>query len=127
MESFVDGAYRTFTEETPGQLTGKEGYALELSANANVQLWTNGKQIGWMHTKLQGSNDVVVRLCGKGGTVKVVAGGAVALKDNVKPANGGKMVVAATGNRSTGIKISPAAASADGDLMEILDVVETAP
>jgi hypothetical protein len=127
LESYVDNAYRTFSEEVAGALTGKEGWALELSNNGNVQLFNAGKCIGWMFSKLQGSNDINVRLAGKGGTVKVIAGGAVAINANVKPAAGGKMITAATGNRSLGIKISPAVASADLDFMEILDAIETAP
>lgn len=128
MRSYTDSPYKTFTEETPGQLTGKEGYLVELTANGTVQLFTSGLAIGVMHGKLQGSNDVNVRLLGKGGTVKVVQGGAITVATRVKGASGGKVVASATtADRSLGIKIDPTGNGADGDVTEIIDVIQTLP
>lgn len=124
MQSFTDSPYKTFTEETAGQLTGKEGYLVELTANGTVQLLTSGLAIGVMHTKLQGANDVTVRLLGKGGTVKVVQGGAVTVATRVKGASGGKVVTADANSRAVGVKISPTGNGADGDVCEIVDSVE---
>jgi len=125
LETYVDKHYRTFTEETAGQLTNKEGYAVELTANGTVQLFTSGICIGFMHSKLQGANDVVIRLLAP--TYKVIAGGAIAIRGQVKGLTGGKVVAATTGSRALGIKISPTAASADGDTLEIITLAETAP
>lgn len=124
MRSYTDSAYKTFTEETPGQLTGKEGYLVELTANGTVQLLTTGLAIGVMHGKLQGSNDVNIRLLGKGGTVKVVQGAAITVATRVKGASGGKVVTADASSRAVGVKIEPTGNGADGDVTEILDVIE---
>lgn len=129
-QSYVDGPYRTFTEEVAGALDGKEGYTLELGATGGVQLYTNsGKPLGVMHGKLApGSTQVNVRLFGKGGTVKVIQGGAIAVGSRVMPANGGKTVLGAgAAQRNTGLKISPAANGADGEFCEIVDALEYTP
>lgn len=126
--TYTDSPYKAFTEETSGQLTGKEGYVVELASTGNVQLFTSGKAIGVMHAKLQGSNDVTIRLLGKGGTVKMVAGGAITVATRVKAASGGKVVASSTtGDRSLGLKISPTANGADLDVIEVLDVIEYVP
>lgn len=125
MQSYVDGPYRSFTEETAGQLTSKEGYLVQLtSAKNTVQLLTTLPAIGVMHGKLQGANDVNIRLLGKGGTVKVVQGAAIAVGAKVMGASGGKVVTATAGNRAIGIKVGPAANGSDGDVIEIVDIVE---
>lgn len=130
-QSYTDGPYRTFSEEVAGALDGKEGYVLELGATGGVQLYTNSaKPIGVMVGKLQGSGvtDINVRLLGKGGTVKVVQGGAIAVNSRVKPANGGKVVVSAGGGeRCIGLKIQPVANAADGEFCEIIDALEYVP
>lgn len=125
MEIYIDGNYRTFTEETPGQLTGKEGYLVELPAGkTTVQLQTTGLAIGVMFRKLQGSNDVSIRLLNGAGTVKVVAGGVIVVGARVKGSNGGTTVDLAGAGRSIGIKISPSTDSALNDVIEILPQVE---
>ncbi len=125
IEVYTDNGYRTFAEETPGQLTGKEGYLVELASTGKVQLLTSGLAIGVMHGKLEGSEHVNIRLLGKGGTVKCVKGGAVTIGTRAKGASGGKIVAASTtGDRSIGIVISPTANGVDGDVCEVLDIVE---
>jgi hypothetical protein len=128
-QSFTDEAYRTFPEEVAGALDGKEGYILELGATGGVQLYTNSlKPIGIMHGKIQGGNDINVRLLGKGGTVKVIQGGAIAVNNRVMPANGGKAVIGAgAAQRCIGLKIQGQAAGADGEFMEIIDALEYVP
>lgn len=125
MQSYVDDAYRTFTEEVSGALLGKEGYCVELGATGGVQLATTGLAIGVITARLTGDNAVTVRLFGKGGTLKVVQGGAIAGGARVKVASGGKVVFTNTpGDRSLGIKLQPFASGADLDVIELLDVVE---
>jgi phage I-like protein len=119
----TDGFYKTFTEETPGELTGKEGWAVELTANGTVQLAQAALAIGFMFQKLQGSNDVVVRLVAP--TAKAVQGGAVVIGTRVKYAAGGKVVTGGgAGDRNIGIKISPIGNQADTNVCEIITVVE---
>ncbi|HVY69673.1 MAG TPA: hypothetical protein VHH73_07065, partial [Verrucomicrobiae bacterium] len=66
-----------------------------------------------------------IRLLGKGGTVKMVQGGAITVGARVKGASGGKVVTEGTGaRRALGIKISSTANGADGDVIEVIDVVE---
>ncbi|HEY1170239.1 MAG TPA: capsid cement protein [Verrucomicrobiae bacterium] len=124
IEVYTDTAYRTFTEKTPGQLTGKEGYLVELTSDGLVQLLASGLAIGVMHGKLESSNDVNIRLLGKGGTMKCVKSGAIAVGARVKGASGGKITTTTTGDRSIGIIISPTTNGADGDVCEVLDIVE---
>lgn len=123
METFTDGFYKTFTEETPGELTGKEGWVVELTANGTVQLAQAALGIGVMFQKLQGSNDVVVRLVAP--TAKAVQGGAIVIGTRVKYAAGGKIVTGGgAGDRNIGIKISPVGNQADTNVCEIITVVE---
>jgi hypothetical protein len=116
IEVYTENGYRTFTEETPGQLTGKEGYLVELVSTGKVQLLTSGLAIGVMHGKLEGSEHVNIRLLGKGGTIAIGA--------RVKGASGGKLTTTTTGDRSIGIIISPTTNGVDGDVCEVLDIVE---
>lgn len=123
METFTDNVYKTFTEETPGELTGKEGYAVELTANGTVQLAQAALAIGFVYQKLQGANDVTIRLLAP--TAKVVQGGAIAIGARVKYAAGGKVVTGAgAGDRNIGIKISPTGAQADTNVCEIMTLLE---
>lgn len=123
MQTTVDGPFRTFTEEVAGALTGKEGYLVELGSTGGVQLFTTGKAIGVIEGKLQGENAVNIRLLGKGGTVRMVQGEAIALGARLIGASGGKVTTLTTG-RSVGIKLSPATSGANGDVIEVLDVIE---
>ena len=128
IETFTDGPRRAFKAEVAADLAGKEGYVVEMVANKEtVQLFNGGIPIGVLEQRMQGSEDWTVRLLGKGGTLKVKAGGAIATPAYVKPANGGKVVAAAQGNLAIGVKVSPAAAAADGDVIEIVDVFVTMP
>ena len=126
MQTKVDGPFRTFVEEVAGALTGKEGYLVELGSTGGVQLLTTGIAIGVVEGKLQGENAVTVRLLGKGGTVKLVQGGSVALGSRLLGGSGGK-VTTLTSGRSVGIKIAPATSGASGDVIEVLDVIENIP
>lgn len=132
METYNDSAYQTFLEPSVGDLDAKEGHAVALDTAENtVKLATGANDaIGFIKGKLQdgplGDGSVNVRLLGKGGTVKVVAGGSIAKGTRVKVAAGGKVVAASSSDRSVGIKLTHGS-SADGDVIEILDVVEVAP
>lgn len=128
MKTYTDSPYLTLTEETPGALTGKEGYLLELgTAAGTVKLAASGENaIGVMHRKLEGDDSVSVRLLGKGGTVKVKAGGVIAKGDRVIWGTGGKVItqtLTAGTYRTLGRNLSQGN-SASGDIIEILDVIE---
>jgi hypothetical protein len=131
MQNYIEGNVRTFVEAVAGALDNKEGYLVEQGAADNsVQLLgaTVENAIGVMRQKLQaGEVDVSIRLLGKNGTVKVVAGGVIAQGDRVIGANGGKVVKLPAGAgtyRVIGRKLTYGN-SADNDVIEILDVVET--
>ena len=132
METYNDTAYNTFNEATVGALDNKEGYAVALDTAENtVKLATGADDsIGFIKQKLQNGTlsdgAVNVRMLGKGGTVKAVAGGVIPKGARVKSAAGGKVVAAAGGDRSIGIKLTHGS-SADGDVIEILDVIEFIP
>lgn len=129
-QSYTDGPYKTFTEEVAGALDGKEGFILEQGSTGGVQLYTtSGKPLGVMMGKLKaGSTDVNVRLFGKGGTVKVVQGGAITHNSRVMAANGGKAVVGSgAAQRCVGLKLQPVANGADNEWCEIADALEYVP
>lgn len=127
-ETYTDGAYRAYKAEVAADLAGKESYVVEqVAGKETIQLYTNGIPIGVLHQRMEGSDVWNVRLFGKGGTVKCVAGGAINTPAYVKPANGGKVVAAAQGNLAVGVKTSPVAASADGDVIEVVDNFVTVP
>jgi hypothetical protein len=133
MNTYNDSPYQTFKEATVGALDGKEHHVVELDPTNDdgVRLATGANgSVGVLKQKLQdgplGTGDVNVRLLGGGGTIKVVAGGAIAKWARVKSAVGGKVVVASTGDRSIGIKKTNGT-SADGDVIEIIDIQEQAP
>lgn len=129
MKTFTDGPYMTFAEETTDALIDKEGYLLALgTAEGTVKLATSiDDAIGVLQDKREGDPHVNVRLLGKGGTVKVKAGGVIAKGARVKWGTGGKVVTigAVAGTyRTVGVKLSQGN-SADGDVIEILDTIET--
>jgi len=127
-ETYVDSAYRPYKAAVAADLLGKEGYVVEQVAGAEtIQLYTNGIPLGVLHSRLEGQDVWTVRLIGKGGTLKCVAGGAINSPAYVKPANGGKVVAAASGNLSIGVKTSPVVAAADGDVIEVVDNLVTMP
>ncbi|MGE9267643.1 MAG: hypothetical protein ACQKBY_06065 [Verrucomicrobiales bacterium] len=132
MNTYNDTPYQTFLEATPGALDDKAGFSVALdTAENSVKLATGADDsIGIMKQKLQpgtiSDGAVNVRLLGKGGTVKAVAGGVIAKGARVKSASGGKVVAASAGDRSIGIKLTQGS-SADGDVIEILDIVEFIP
>lgn len=124
--TYVDGCRRTFTEATPGQLTGKETYLVELTSAGKVQLATTGLAIGVMEGRLEGSTDeVTIRLLGKGGTVRMKQNGAVTPGARVKQLdNDGRVQPIGASGRSLGIKLSPGGTGAANDIIEVLDLVE---
>lgn len=125
METATDTPYKPFKEETTDALLNKEGYYVQLGTAADtVALATSGNlAIGVLYQKNQGDPHVNVRLLGKGGTVKVVAGGVIAKGANVGWGSGGKTVVMATGN-TLGKKLTQGS-SADNDVIEIIDCPRT--
>jgi hypothetical protein len=125
METASDSAFKPFKEETTDALLNKEGFLVELGTAADtVKLATSGNNaIGVLYQKNQGDPHVNVRLLGKGGTVKVVAGGVIAKGANVGWGTGGKVVTLATGN-TLGKKLTQGS-SADNDVIEILDCPRT--
>lgn len=127
-ETYTDGPYRAYKAAVPADLAGKENYAVEqIAGTENIQLYTNGPLLGFLHQRIEGGDTWNVRLPGKGGTLKCVAGGAINTPGYVKPANGGKVVAAVSTNLACGIKTSPIAAAADGDVIEIVDNFITVP
>ena len=82
--------------------------------------------IGVMHGKLEGGDAVSVRLLGKGGTVKVKAGGVIPKDSWVVLGAGGKAIVQpgdAGTHQTLGRKLTQGN-SADGDIFELLDLIE---
>ena len=124
-----DSPYQSFNAAVPANLVGKEGYGVEQVSGTNtIQLYTAGPLIGWLYQRLEGDTAWNVRLAGKGGTVRVVAGGAIgAAPAMVKMLTGGTMVAAATTEKAHGVKIRDVAASASGDFIEIIDRFEVVP
>lgn len=129
MDTYTEGAYKSFEEETLGALVGKEFHVVALgTADNTVRLAANGDEaIGVLHerTSLE-SKDVSVRLFGKGGTVKVKAGGIIAKNARVIFGAGAKVLTqpAAAGTyRTFGRKLAQGS-SANNDVIEILDLIE---
>ncbi len=125
METYTDTPYKPFKEATTDALLNMEGRLVELGTAADtVQLAASANgAIGVLHKKNQGDPHVTVRLLGKGGTVKVVAGGVIAKGANVGWASGGKVITQATGN-TLGRKLSQGS-SADNEVIEIVDAFRT--
>jgi hypothetical protein len=104
-----------------------EGYAVELvPGTTTIQLYTataGRPLLGWLLERLEGDVTWTVRLAGKGGTVRAIAGdGSITQAPcYVKAQNGGTMVLATSGNQAHGIKINPPVADAQGDVIEIND------
>lgn len=127
-QTYVDGIERTFGEAVAGALTGKEGHFVQLGTAENtVELCeTPGSEIGIVRGKLEGGNDVLVRLLTGGGTVRVRAGGVITKGSRIKPGTGGK-AVAATGSDKASLKKLSQGSSADGDFIEsVFDFVNPA-
>jgi len=125
VETYTDTPYKSFKEATTDALLNMEGRLVELGTAADtVQLATSGNNaIGVLVHKDQGNPHVNVRLLGKGGSVKVVAGGVIAKGANVGWGTGGKVVTLATGN-TLGRKLSQGS-SADNEVIEIVDAFRT--
>ena len=125
-QTYVDGPYREFQENVDQALVGKEGYVVEIIAGNKIQLYAAGIPIGVIMQRLEGSNAYSVRLFGKGGTLRAIAGGALNSPAYVKAANGGKMVAANSGDKCHGVCISPAVAAAN-DVIEVIDNPQVMP
>lgn len=125
-QTYVDTAYRSFEENVAGALVGKEGYVVEITAGNKIQLYNAGIPIGVLLQRLEGSNAWAVRLFGKGGTCRAIAGGAINTPAYVKAAAGGQMVAANSADKCHGIAISPAVA-AQNDVIEIIDNPQVMP
>lgn len=127
-ETFVDSPYRAYKAAVAAALIGKENYVVEQAAAAEtIQLFTSGIPLGVLRERLEGSDHWNVRLLGKGGTVKVIASGAINTPAYVKAESGGKVIAASSTNLAIGVKTSPAAAAAAGDVIEIVDRVHAMP
>jgi len=129
MKTFSEGAYRSFVEETTDALLNKECYLVALGTAENtVKLATSiDDAIGVLYQKREGDPHVNVRLLGKGGTVKVIAGGVIAKGARVTWGTGGKVITltATAGTyRTLGVKLSQGSSAAN-DIVELLDTVET--
>jgi len=129
MKTFTEGPYFSAVEESVDALLDKEGFLVALgTAEGTVKLAANGDTaIGVLSEKREGDPHVTVRLLGKGGTVKVKAGGVIAKDARVVWGTGGKVITqpstSGTTQRTLGRKLSQGS-SADGDIIEILDVIE---
>ena len=129
METYTDTPYKSFKEEAADVLLGKENYLVALGVAADtVKLATSiDDAIGVIVAKDQGNPHVAVRLLGKGGTVKIKAGGVIANGARVTWGAGAKVIAltAVAGTyRTLGVKLSQGN-SADGDVIELLDTIET--
>lgn len=129
METYQDTPYHPFAEETTDALLNKEFFFVALGTNeGTVKLATSQDDvIGVLYRKDQGNPHVNVRLLGKGGTVKVKAGGAITKAARVIWGTGAKAIIqpgTAGTYRTLGMKLSQGT-SADNDVIEILDIVES--
>lgn len=126
-QTFSDTPYASFLAAVPANLVGLEGYAVEqVPGTQTIQLYTataGRPLLGFLFERLEGDTAWNVRLAGKGGTVRAVAGdGSIAQAPcYVKAQNGGTMILANSGDLAHGIKISPSVADAQGDIIEIND------
>lgn len=128
MKTFTEGPYATFAEETTDALLNKERYLVALgTAAGTVKLAADGDTaIGVLQEKREGDPHVNVRLLGKGGTLKVIAGGVIAKDARVIWGTGGKVITQTTTTgtyRTLGRKLSQGN-SASGDIIEVLDIIE---
>lgn len=132
-QTFTDSPYASYAAAVPANLIGMEGYAVELVPGTNtIQLYTataGRPLLGWLFERLEGDTAWNVRLAGKGGTVRAVAGdGSITQAPcYVKAQNGGTMVLATSGNLAHGIKLNPTVADAQGDIIEVQDAFITVP
>ena len=129
MQTNQDTPYHPFKEETTDALLDKENFFVALgTADGTVKLATSQDDvIGVLKEKQKGNPHVNVRLLGKGGTVKVKAGGVIAKAARVIWGSGGKAIVQPGSNgtyRTLGVKLTHGN-SADNDVIEILDIVES--
>jgi len=131
-QTYVDSPYKSFPAAVPANLVGLEGYAVEIVPGTNtIQLYTataNRPLLGWLFERLEGDVTWNVRLAGKGGTVRAIAGdGSIGQAPCwVKAQAGGTMVACGNGGNANGIKHSPAGADAANDVIEIQDVFAVA-
>lgn len=128
MKTHSEGPYVTLVEETTDALLDKEHYLIaQGTAEGSCKLATSTDDaIGVLYAKREGDPHVTVRLLGKGGTVKVIAGGVIAKDARVIWGTGGKVITRPTSagtHRTLGRKMSQGN-SASGDIIEILDLVE---
>jgi hypothetical protein len=124
--TYVDTAYRSFDSDVADALVGKEGLVVEITAGNKIQLYNAGIPIGVLFQRLEGSQSWSVRLFGKGGTLRAVAGGAINSPAYVKVAAGGKMVAAASADKCQGVAIQPAVCALN-DVIEVLDNPQVMP
>ncbi|WP_221029908.1 hypothetical protein [Actomonas aquatica] len=124
-----DSNYTTLTEAVAGALDNKEDFLVSVNAAGKAVLYDGTfPAFGVMVSKLQaGETAVRVRILGKNGTVRIKQGGAIVPGVRVQgdPADG-MVVTAAAGGRTLGIKLDRAGIGngADGDVIEVADVVE---
>ena len=132
-QTYNDSPYQSFPANVAADLLGKDGYAVELVPGSNnIQLYTataGRPLLGWLFEKLEGDINWNVRLAGKGGTVRCVAGdGSIGQAPCfVKAQAGGTMIAGTSGAVAHGVKISPVVADAANDVIEINDVWVTMP
>ncbi|MBB5351351.1 hypothetical protein HNR46_001587 [Haloferula luteola] len=129
MDTYSEGPYKSFQEETLGDLVDKEGFLVMLgNADNTVKLATSGDAaIGVLHQRTSmESREVAVRLLGKGGTVKVKAGGVIAKDARVIWGAGAKVITqpAVAGSYRTFGRKTAMGNSAEDDVVEIIDVIE---
>jgi len=126
--TYTDTPYKPFQADVPDNLVGKEGYAVEIvgGGNNNIQLYNAGIPIGVLFQRLEGSAGWNVRLFGKGGTLRAIAGGAINAPAYVKVQAGGKMIAANSADKCQGVAIYPDVMAAN-DVIEVIDNLQVMP
>ena len=123
--TFIDGAYRAFEPVTLADLVGKEGYMVELTSAGKIQLYSGSSgvlPIGVLSQTMGPSGGWwTVRLLGKGGTVRMIASGAITIGTAVRVASGGLMAAASGAGMNQGVLVGDITPSASGDWIEVLD------
>jgi hypothetical protein len=124
------GPVITLTAANIASLLDKENHLVAVDTNGKAVLLSGSLvAVGVFEGRLTpDSEDISVRLLSGGGTLVVRQSAAVTPGTRVAGVAASATVApAAAGDRSLGIKLSPASTGAAGDLIEILPLVETLP
>ncbi|MDR1279339.1 MAG: hypothetical protein LBK99_00765 [Opitutaceae bacterium] len=124
-----EGPTITLEAAVAAAFTNKEDHLVGISANGQAMICDDTvPAIGTFVSRLSPEDTALtVRLLNAPGTARMVQGAPVTPGDRVTCDDTGRVVPAAAGDRSLGIKIAPPAAGAAGDVIEVITFVESLP